>query len=323
MKEEVETAGRLQLFEFLDIIPYSTYIKEIEVPMELNSGTAKDSQSLYKVDNFHTFLYTLDEKVKKQLDKDYKHVISRSVCADLGPKSKNRINMIQRDTQSAFEIDSKAQFRSIKNSLRHSNNIISQSRSGRLQTEKSRKLSDEEEAEALLKLNQNALLDNCLVKLEGRSSMTPLISGKDLEKQSALMEELEWEMINNTEKYKVAIGKKLEELKAKKKFRENRNLFSQPPSTARRTADIFVTRASRPSTVNDAFDLYSTFEEDASFRTKVTSSGTMDIDEGMGEIDSTDPPFRDITLDEGYQMRKQHLLGKVKLIRQGKKLVDI
>lgn len=322
MKDEVDTFGRLQLYEFLDIIPYTTYIQQIEVPMKLYGGTAKDHQKLYKIDNFHTFLFTHEEKVKNKLDKDYRHIISCSIYSDDTPKlATSYQKMIQNDKQDALEAESKRSYEDIKNALRHSNNILSMSKGGQLLKSPSRKQSLKNS-----RLNIDPVSTTNSQQLpvsKAKLLLDPLITEKDMEKQSALMEDLEWEMINNAEKYKNSVEKKIEELKTKKKYREARTLFSQPTSTgARRTGDMFAVRPSRPSTVTDAFDIYSTFEEDVSFRTKLTSSGSVDLDRDEIETVSDEPSFRDITLDDDYKARKQILLEKVQLIKEGNRLVD-
>jgi len=323
MKDDVDTVGRLQFYEFLDIIPFTTYIKDIEVPMELNNGTAKDSQKLYKIDNFHNFLYTHDEKVRKKLDKDYRHIISRAIYSEEGPKLKGREKLIEHTKQNQLEEESRASYQALKDAVRHSSNIIALSRGGRLVRDSTSRGTTKTR---LTSSGNNVSSDQSVAIVEKpKLLLEPLILQKDLERQDALMEDLEWEMINNTEKYKVSMKKKLDELKTKKKYRENRNMFSQPPSTAqRRTGDTFAVRPSRPSTVTDAFDIYSTFEEDNSFRTKLTSSGTIDmIDDTDTAVSEEQPVFRDITLDRDYQARKQVLLEKVKLIKAGKRLVDL
>ena len=318
----MDTVGRLQFYEFLDILPFTTYLKDIEVPMELNDGTAKDSQKLYKIDNFHNFLYTHDEKVKKQLDKDYKHLISRATYSEQGPKLKGREKLIEHTRQDQLVEESRVSYQALKDAVRHSNGIIALSRGGQLLRESTSRNTTKT---CLTTPPTNVTCVEPAIILEKQKHLLePLILQKDIEKQDALMEDLEWEMINNTEKYKVSIKKKLDELKAKKKYRDNRHIFSQPPSTApRRTGETFAVRPSRPSTVTDAFDIYSTFEEDNSFRTKLTSSGTIDMVDDTDTVSDDQPLYRDITLDQDYQARKQVLLEKVKLIKQGKRLVDL
>ena len=79
MRDEVDIAGRLQLYEFFDIIPLSTYISNIEINEELNSGTAKDSQMLYKIDNFYNFLF-LERFIGKCADKIPNWICWTSFC---------------------------------------------------------------------------------------------------------------------------------------------------------------------------------------------------------------------------------------------------
>ncbi|KAL5266037.1 hypothetical protein ACHWQZ_G006630 [Mnemiopsis leidyi] len=324
MKDDVDTAGRLQFYELLDIIPYTTYIKDIEVPLELFDGTAKDSQKLYKIDNFHNFLYTHDEKVKKELDKDYRHIISRAIYSEQGPKVKGREKLIEHTRQDQLEEESRLSYQALKEAVRHSSSIVALSRGG--------KVLRDSISRATTKTHVTTPTKNVFICDEPprtidkpKHILEPLILQKDIDKQDALMEDLEWEMINNAEKYNVSVKKKLDELKTKKKYRDNRHIFSQPPSTAPgKNVDIYAIRPSRPSTVTDAYDLYSTFEDDNSFRTKLTSSGTIDmVDDTDTAVSDEQPVFRDITLDQEYQTRKQILLEKVKLIKQGKRLVDL
>ena len=322
MKDDVDTVGRLQFYEFLDILPFTTYIKDIEVPMELNDGTAKDNQKLYKIDNFHNFLYTHDERVQKQLDKDYRHIISRAAFSEQGPKSKGRVKLIQHTKQDELEAESRVSYQALKDAIRQSDSIIALSRGGQLLRDTTSRGTDKT---SLTTPRKEVVCEApAITVITPKPILEPLILKKDLEKQDALMEDLEWEMINNTEKYKVSIKKKLNDLKTQKKYRENSQMFSYPPSTApRRTGDLFAARPSRPSTVTDAFDIYSTFEEDNSFRTKLTSSGTIDMIDESDTVSDELPVYRDITLDSGYQARKQVLLEKVKLIKSGKRLVDL
>lgn len=322
MKDEVDTFGRLQFYEFLDIIPYTTYIKDIDIPLELNDGIAKDNQKLYKIDNFLSFLHTDDERIRKQLDSQYRHIISRAISTEQGPKSTKREKLIEHTRQNELEVESRVSYEALKDALRYSNKEVSLSKGGKVLGE------NVSQCTTRAKLTESQMsqsdVETPTVVQKQKPLLEPIILKKDMEKQDALIEDLEWEMINNTEKYKISFRKKLDELKNRKKYRETRSVFSQPPSTAQHPpSDMFAMRPSRPSTVNDVFDIYSTFEEDMSFRTKLTSSGTIDFGDETDTTSEEQPVFRDITLDQNYQARKQILLEKFKLIKQGKRLVDL
>ena len=324
MRDEVDLAGRLQFYEFLDIIPHTTYISDIDVSTELNTGTVKDSQSLYKIDNFHKFLYTHDEKVKHQLDKDYKRLISRAVFSEPTAKKERNFPLIQNDKQSALEMESRTSYETLKSALRHSNTTVALSRSGRAKRENvitdSQKCDDDlastsPPVESVLSQSDKSI----------KSLLEPLIVDKDIVRQDALMEELQWEMLNNTEKYKHSIKKTLDELATRRKYRDNRPIFSQPLSTAIPGTSDMMSKASRVSTATDVFDMFSTFEEDASIATKATSSGTIDIVQSV-DIDNEFKEayeFHDLTNDPGYQARKIILLERAKMIIQGKRLVEL
>lgn len=322
MRDQVDRIGRLQFYEFLDIIPHTTYISDVEIPTQLNTGTVKDSQSLYKVDNFYKFLYTNDEKVKHQLDKEYKALISRAIFSDPSPKKERKMAIIQNSKQKELVHESRASYETLKNALRHSNNIVSLSRSGRANIEN--------DSGASLKEKEDKTPPSTPVTSDPFSSLKtpnkllePLIVDKDIVRQAALMEELQWEMLNNEEKYKHSIKKTIDDMALRRKFRD-RTIFSQPLSNPNRRTAEMMSKASRASSATEAFDFFSTFEEDASLATKATSSGTIDCVPTDTENESKEAPiFHDLTHDPDYQARKQMLLEKVKLIQQGNRLVDL
>ena len=321
MRDVVDTAGRLQFYEFLDVVPLTNYIKDVSIQDEFCNGTEKDGQKLYKIDDFHTFLFPRDEKVKTILEKEYKRVISRRLTSDQETlaKSQGKEKQINNMKQASLERDSKDFYRKLKVSLKCSNRMMSLSKSGGHQPKENHlellhKVSSSIDAPALGNIEVPLNIDTALLK--------PIITTKDVDNQCALIEDLEWQMLNNTEKYQVSVQKTLEELRLKKKFRESRNMFSHPTNTTRRTVDLFGPRASRPSTVTDALDVYSTFDDDTSMRTKLTSSGTIDMDD-LEIGDAPSPPFQDAALSQDYQLRRQYLLEKAKVLKQGGRLVDI
>eukprot|EP00116_Pleurobrachia_bachei_P006457 sb/3466719/ len=318
MRDEVDIAGRLQLYEFFDIIPLSTYISNISIHGELNSGTAKDSQMLYKIDNFYNFLFTHDEKIKTQLDKDYKALISRAIRAGQPPKTKERGKIIESTAQKAVEVESRSSFRDIRQVLRHSNNIIALSRSGQMSKHKA---SPEPEARTEVSQISPSIPSRPGTAASEPSNMVvpPLISKKDLERQNALIEDLHWEMLNSSERHAHSLDKILDELKAKKAYRETRTIFSA--SAARRTtADVYF--GPRGSTANDPFDAYSIFDDDISFPTTsqslgVIGAGSEGDEEGENREEDAEPLFVDITATEEYQKRKNSLLKRAETIKKG------
>lgn len=319
MKEFADTVGRLQFYEFLEIIPLTTPMANVTVNDQLVDGRAKDEQSLYKIDDFYNFLYTKDQKVRNVLDKDYRKALQTSYFdIKYSPKIRENVQLINRENSSVLVTQSKDDYRNIKKKLTLSNSMMKISRRGR---EVPPQTPFVEDVDGTVELCEETKEEN----EPHPRLLNPIIQEKDLENQSTLMKELEWEMINNVEKYRIGVQNKIQESRVKKKFRINSNIFSHPPSTARKTADIINVKISRPSTVDgtvaatDTFDYISSYAADDDDYSIQTKSSTTVVGDDSPQPQSGVDGWRDISLDPGYQNVKNRIMQKVFALQKGEK----
>lgn len=323
MKEFADTVGRLQFYEFLEIVPLTTLMANVTVNDQLVDGRAKDEQSLYKIDDFYNFLFTKDQKVRNVLDKDYRKALQTSYFdIKYSPKIRENIKLINRENSSVLVTQSKEDYMSIKKQLTLSNSMIKTSRRGREVPPQTPFVEDVDGTVGLVE------------ELKEESEpyprlLDPIIQEKDLEKQSTLMKELEWEMINNVEKYRIGVQNKIQESRVKKKFRINSNIFSHPPSTARKTADIINVKISRPSTVSgtiagtEVFDYISSYDADEDDYSVHTKSSTAVVEDDSPQPQSGVEGWRDIALDPGYQNVKNRIMQKVFALQKGQQWLGV
>lgn len=318
MRESVDTVGRLQFYEFLEIVPLTTPMANVKVNDELVETRVKDEQSLYKIDDFYNFLYTKDQKVRNVLDKDYRKALQKSYFnVKYTPKIRENVQLINRDTSSVLISQSREDYRNIKKQLSASNSMMKKSRCGR---EVPPQTPFVEDIDGTVEISEE-------VKVESKPHprlLDPIIQDKDLERQATLMKELEWEMINNVEKYRIGVQNKMQESRVKKKFRINSNIFSHPPSTARKTSDIINVRISRPSTVdgtvagNDMYDYISSYEADDDDYSTHTKSSTAVVEDSP-KPQSGVAGWTDISLEPGYQNVKNRFMKKLFALQAGEK----
>ena len=321
MRDYVDVVGRLQFYEFLDIIPYTTLLKRINISHKHQGAILKDNQELYKLDDFLEILATDDERVRDKLESDYRNVLHKSFNVSYTLKTRGRPQLVYTSDQHAKEIRDRIELTDLKKLLKSSNDVVTSSKNSRAITKP--KLPNPPIEDGLI------IAPNRLPEIGKNSDVTRvqvanrIVTESDVHHQENLMRSLQWDIINNDEKYRQLMEKKVEEIKNRKKYRENRNITTIHIPTGSHVRDYVHRTTSRPSTINKTFGsisrpstincaLFTDSEEEESPRT-VSTPQKKDI--------LTVPVSQ--PLDLSYEYRRNKILEKVKLVKSGKRLIDI